>query len=179
MPPPVSSGPPRVPEFRSPELRAIAATVAARHRPGSRSFELTLPGLPPSANAAKAPSRKRGGVMGMRLEKDTRDYYTLVGQLGFGKTLAGEAPLMLLVEIISPDWLTKDGSRLRCKRDLDNFLKVLQDALAKALKFNDARIAQVHLAKSPGVMDFTRAALFEIPWMLESAAWQTAQADRD
>lgn len=103
------------------------------------SICLALP-LPPSTNRMHV--RRRDGQLARH--PDVESYYQLVA----GTTLGLPKPpprslLSLDIEVRVDHW---------GRRDLDNCLKVLIDALAHALRFDDANVAEITARKrvSPG-----------------------------
>lgn len=93
---------------------------------------LSLDRLPPSTNHMYA-VRKGGGKV---LAEDTQSFYKEVWALlsDGGKPRVPDGPLIFRLRVRYPNGR---------KQDLDNRLKASQDALMKALHFDDSRIAKI------------------------------------
>ncbi len=117
-------------------------------------FEIDLPGLPPSVNQLYAT------VRGNRVKsKVGREYSNLVSlfvrkQLGeylqdkyFSKQV--HRPIRLELYFHKPSWhcVTKGKTHQFIKRDLDNFVKAVQDSLFESMGLDDSCIVELRVKK--------------------------------
>lgn len=125
---------PRVPKRRrTPENGAHAATGA------SAPLVVSVAGLPPTVNHMYLTVRGGGRV----LTPEARDWYdracSAIAESAAGYVVPS-GPLKLTIVLY----------HLSRARDLDNALKAAQDALAKALGFDDKRIDYLAVARGVG-----------------------------
>lgn len=101
-------------------------------------IELVLP-IGPSVNHIY--ERRRGGYE-LRLTDAARAYRLIVGRavadLKLPVGAKAKPPIRLGIHLTLPSWR---------RQDLDNAAKVLQDALAEALGFDDNRVVDLHMTK--------------------------------
>lgn len=91
--------------------------------------------IPPSVNHAYEHTRR-----GVRLTDEAKRYKAQAGLIvrnAFQTAMNPEPPLRLTMIVSFPSW----------QGDLDNTLKLSQDAIAAALNVNDSYITELHLYK--------------------------------
>ena len=106
------------------------------------SIALTLP-YPPSVNSAyrAVPDPRTGGVRQVKsravraFERDAGKACLAAGAL---KEKVPDGALSLSLTVYMPD---------ARRRDVSNTIKVVEDAIARALRFDDSRICELHVYK--------------------------------
>jgi crossover junction endodeoxyribonuclease RusA len=103
------------------------------HRSDSARLAVTLP-LPPSVNHLYYRARHH-----VFLTAAARDYHAMVALALRGQAVPADARVALTLVLYFPD---------RRRRDLDNALKLLLDAVSRVLGFDDAHIEALHVYRA-------------------------------
>jgi Holliday junction resolvase RusA-like endonuclease len=126
---------------------------------GTPEFYVEIPIAPPSANKLYRKTVTKQGKPIMFLDKAVKDYRAMTQAACWGRTFNPRGVAAGIV-VIESNWVTQEHT-VR-KRDVDNPIKCVLDALGHAMNFRDELLWEVHSAKLFSRREATHVWLFDL-----------------